>query len=230
MTSYLGALPKELTALVNLPRAVLCAFPTSSHGDPEKDAALDQRGVGRETSDGLPGSARDGTMPLGAGSFPRNGSHHSNTTKGALLGLRRCPHHRYIPGLLGLGWGRPLPQLAACLPLPHSPAPFIFHPSIPPPRPPPACPPAKLLLGSKSQGGQSIPTAKGEPGPRTEASPGCRAEPGPELSWPGCSGFLHKRYHLQRDLRRRELAKAGLRDGRGRKRQPSGQCAQRPRG
>lgn len=105
MTSYLGALPKELTALVNLPRAVLCAFPTSSHGDPEKDAALDQRGVGRETSDGLPGSARDGTMPLGAGSFPRNGSHHSNTTKGALLGLRRCPHHRYIPGLLGLGWG-----------------------------------------------------------------------------------------------------------------------------
>lgn len=105
MTSYLGALPKELTALVNLPRAVLCAFPTSSHGDPEKDAALDQRGVGRETSDGLPGSARDGTMPLGAGSFPRNGSHHSNTTKGALLGLRRCPHHRYTPGLLGLGWG-----------------------------------------------------------------------------------------------------------------------------
>ena len=103
IVSYLGALPRGTDRTRKPPGAVLCAFPTSSHRDPEKDTALEQRGGRGTFRQALWVSQGQDHAPGVAASSPRNGFYPLNSlaTERALPGLKTLPRrraHRCPPG------------------------------------------------------------------------------------------------------------------------------------
>ena len=99
IASYLGALPGGTDRSRKPPGAggaVLCAFPTSSQGDPEKDTVLHwraRRGMFRQTAWVSQGQGH----ALGvAASSPRSGFIHSTATERTSLHLRCCLPDSYI--------------------------------------------------------------------------------------------------------------------------------------
>lgn len=99
IVSYLGPLPRGTDRTRKPPGAVLCAFPTSSHSDPEKDTALEQRGGRGTFRQTLWVSQGQDHAPGVAASSPRNGFYPLNSLAGSQDAAQKTGTSLPSPGL-----------------------------------------------------------------------------------------------------------------------------------